>query len=335
MNSPHPEIEAAVEAVRQAGLLVRQIEKELISQTLTKDDLSPVTVADFASQALVAHFLGEHLGRVTLVGEEDAAMLRRPENLPVLEQVAAFVRREIPGLSSSDVCELIDHGARQPSDEFWTVDPIDGTKGFLRGDHYAVALAYVEGKQVQVAAMACPKLEDVDDLDKNGNGSVLVAARGEGAWIAPLQKPENEDVDTAYTRLRVSTMDDTRSARVLRSVVAAHTNTSKTDHLVAALATTSPPVSLDSQAKYAVLASGGAEVMVRFLSPRQPDYREKIWDQAAGSLIVEEAGGRATDLDSKPFDFSQGRTLAKNRGVLATNGLLHTTALDAIREIGA
>jgi 3'(2'), 5'-bisphosphate nucleotidase len=63
------------------------------------------------------------------------------------------------------------------------------------------------------------------------------------------------------------------------------------------------------------------------LSPQRPDYRERIWDQAAGSILVEEAGGRVTDLDGKSLDFSWGRTLAANRGVLATNGVAHEIVL--------
>ena len=77
------------------------------------------------------------------------------------------------------------------------------------------------------------------------------------------------------------------------------------------------------------------DVLVRLISPSRPDYREKIWDQAAGSIVVTEAGGRITDLDARPLDFAQGRTLAKNRGILATNGLLHEPMLTALRKIGA
>jgi len=93
------------------------------------------------------------------------------------------------------------------------------------------------------------------------------------------------------------------------------------------------PVRMDSQAKYAVLASGGGEVILRLLSPEKPDYREKIWDQAAGALILEEAGGRITDLDGRSLDFTQGRMLVKNRGVLATNGRLHDTLLDTLTAL--
>jgi 3'(2'), 5'-bisphosphate nucleotidase len=74
---------------------------------------------------------------------------------------------------------------------------------------------------------------------------------------------------------------------------------------------------------------------VRLISPRRPDYREKIWDQAAGSIVITEAGGRITDLDGQPLDFSQGRTLAANRGILATNGHLHDALLAGLRTIGA
>jgi 3'(2'), 5'-bisphosphate nucleotidase len=60
-----------------------------------------------------------------------------------------------------------------------------------------------------------------------------------------------------------------------------------------------------------------------------------VWDQAAGSIIVEEAGGRVSDLDGKPLDFSQGRTLDGSRGVLATNGHLHDSLLAGLKSIGA
>ena len=75
--------------------------------------------------------------------------------------------------------------------------------------------------------------------------------------------------------------------------------------------------------------------MLRLLSPNQMDYREKIWDQAAGLICLQEAGGTVTDLDGKALDFTQGRRLESNRGVLASNGYLHDAALEALRWIGA
>jgi len=62
-------------------------------------------------------------------------------------------------------------------------------------------------------------------------------------------------------------------------------------------------------------------------------YVEKIWDHAAGFILVEEAGGKVTDLNGNPLDFSQGKTLAKNKGIIATNGKLHDIVISAVQRV--
>jgi 3'(2'), 5'-bisphosphate nucleotidase len=121
----------------------------------------------------------------------------------------------------------------------------------------------------------------------------------------------------------------------MRSFESAHTNISQVDLFQKQLGAKAEPVRMDSQVKYALLAGGMGEIYLRLLSPDKPGYREKIWDQAAGSIIVEEAGGMVTDLDGKLLDFSQGRTLKNNRGICATNGTLHSAALTALKAINA
>ena len=86
---------------------------------------------------------------------------------------------------------------------------------------------------------------------------------------------------------------------------------------------------LDSQAKYAAVSCGDASIYLRL--PRSSTYREKIWDHAAGACIVEQAGGRVTDLNGDRLDFTCGERLDKNRGVVATNGILHEQVLRAVR----
>ena len=88
------------------------------------------------------------------------------------------------------------------------------------------------------------------------------------------------------------------------------------------------PVRLDSQAKYATVADGGAEIYLRL--PVDANYQEKIWDHAAGSLVVTEAGGTVTDTQGQTLDFSLGRTLSANSGVVVTNGTLHEQVLAAV-----
>jgi len=89
---------------------------------------------------------------------------------------------------------------------------------------------------------------------------------------------------------------------------------------------------VDSQAKYAMVARGDAEIYLRL--PRG-DYVENIWDHAAGKILVEEAGGTVTDLTGRPLDFSHGPKLSENRGIVATNGRFHDQVIAAIQEAPA
>ncbi len=318
----------SLEAVRVAARLSRHIQSEMVTGALSKSDHSPVTVADFASQAIVSHMLQEAFPGDPLVAEEDSAVLQRPDQVKTLEAVTAYVASIQEGVTHERVCEWIDYGAGPPANRFWTLDPIDGTKGFLRGDQYVVALALIEEGQVVLGALGCPNLNPDLVPDVGGEGSVAIALRGHGAWACPLES-------SRFRRLHVSYQDKPEQARILRSFESAHTDSAKIDLLTAELGTKHAPVLMDSQAKFAVLAVGGGELLFRLVTPHQPDYRELIWDQAAGSLIVEEAGGQVSDLRGKPLDFGRGRKLTDNVGVLVSNGHLHEAALEAIRVVGA
>jgi 3'(2'), 5'-bisphosphate nucleotidase len=329
LDASVPELQFAIEAVRRAALLARHIQSELVSQAITKDDRSPVTVADFAAQALVGKMMAEHFPETPLVGEEDSAILRQPEQSATLGAVTRFLSEAEREATPELACQWIDRGNGQPGARFWTLDPVDGTKGFLRDGQYAVALALIENGNVQIGALGCPHLSGGYRQEIGGPGSLVVAIRNQGTWTTPLDDPG------AYRQLHVSDIADAAGARLLRSFEAGHTNVSQLDRIVESMGTTAEPVRLDSQAKYAILAAGQGDLLFRLIAPKSPDYKEKIWDQAAGSLVVEEAGGKVTDLDGKPLDFSRGRTLAANRGVLASNSLLHEAALQAIKTVGA
>jgi 3'(2'), 5'-bisphosphate nucleotidase len=330
LNFDRPETKFALDYVRQASLLVKKVQMEMVSTALTKGDRSPVTVADFASQALIGWALAETFPDQPLVGEEDAADLRQPAGAQSLEQVTHFVSEFIPTATQELICSWIDHGAGEPADRFWTLDPIDGTKGFLRGNQYAVALAMIENGQVQIGVLGCPNLEDGYKPNPGGEGTLAIAVRGEGAWVTSI-----EGESQSFRELHVSDTNSGSQARLMRSYESGHTNIGQIDFFAQELAVDVEPVRMDSQAKYIVLAIGKGELYLRLLSSKQPNYKEKIWDQAAGSLIVEEAGGRVSDLHGKELDFTAGRMLSNNRGILASNSLLHDKALQALNEINA
>lgn len=325
------EIKFAINAVHQASQLIQMVQTETAASALTKGDKSPVTVADFASQALVSYLLMRDFPDAVLVGEEVSDALKEPGAEDLLEQVTAYAARFIPEARPASVCDWIDRGAADPAKRFWTLDPIDGTKGFIRGDQYAVALALVEDGEVQIGVLGCPNLTDGFISEPGGEGSLLIAVRGEGTWLTSIAGFEKN----VWKRIQASPRADGVEARLMRSFESGHTDVSKIDEIASALGSQAEPVRMDSQAKYAVLAAGAGEIILRLLSPKMPDYQEKIWDQAAGSLVLEEAGGRISDLNGKPLDFSSGRKLVNNRGVLATNGLLHEAALKALKDVGA
>lgn len=323
------EIRFAIKAARQAALMVKDIQKEMVSESLTKGDKSPVTIADFASQALVSHLLQSTFPNDPMVAEEDSSALQKSENHKTLQAITSFVQTRIQNANSKSVSEWIDYGNSKHADRFWTLDPIDGTKGFLRGEQYAVAFALILQGKVEIGVLACPNLTDGQTQEVGGPGSLIIAQRGQGAWTTDLFGRMR------FSQLHVSDITEPTRTRFLRSFEAGHTNVSQLDLIGQEMGVTAKPVRLDSQAKYSILAAGAGDALFRLISEKALDYKEKIWDQAAGSIICEEAGGKITDLDGNPLDFTQGRTLSKNRGVLATNGLLHQAALLAIKSVGA
>ncbi len=323
------ELNLAINTVREAALLVQHIQRQMVTSALTKGDRSPVTVADYAAQALVGKRLMEQFPNDLLVGEEDSAVLQTDAERHTLERITEFVSTRLSEATPELVCEWIDRGSAHNGRRYWTVDPIDGTKGFLRGDQYAVALALVVDGSVRIGVLGCPNLTDGVSVDLEGPGTLMVAVRGEGTWMTQLAAEEG------FSQVHVSGQADPAGARLLRSFESGHTDVDKIDEFSQALGADAEPVRMDSQAKYAVQAAGQGEIYLRLLSPKMPDYKEKIWDQAAGSILVEEAGGKVTDLDGLALDFTQGRTLAMNRGICASNGLLHEAALAALREIDA
>jgi 3'(2'), 5'-bisphosphate nucleotidase len=331
------EREVAIRAVEIAGRLCREVRERLLGAdrgaeaggVVSKADQSPVTVADFGSQAVICRALAEAFPDDPVIGEEDSAELRRPEAADLLAQVVASVQDVSADAVSADaVCGWIDRGgSRSYHDRFWTLDPIDGTKGFLRGEQYAVALALIERGEVMVAALACPNLPARMERgsETSSTGSIFFAVRGGGAWMT---------ASGGGTPQRISAGDSAEpaSARFCESVESGHSAHGDSARIAETLGIGSPPVRLDSQAKYAVVARGEADIYLRM--PTRKDYREAIWDHAAGALIVAEAGGGVSDVDGRPLDYTRGPRLEANRGVVVANGAWHPRVIAAIAELG-
>ncbi|MBE9137417.1 3'(2'),5'-bisphosphate nucleotidase [Nodosilinea sp. LEGE 07088] len=313
------EKQIAIAAVTQAALLCEAVRQGLVPQAIEKNDKSPVTIADYGAQAIVCKALATAFPADAVVGEEDTTDLRQPEAAPVLAAVTEQVQRLMPGTTDRDVLQSIDHGTGTVAPRYWTLDPIDGTKGFLRGDQYAIALALVEDGDLKVGVLGCPFLS----FDGGETGLLLVAVRGEGTVMMPLSGGTPQP-------LTVAAADDRDHWRFVESVESGHGDQSQQSAIAQAVGITAPSMRMDSQAKYAAVAAGQAVLYLRLPSPKSPNYREKIWDHAAGVLVVEEAGGRVTDMHGKPLDFGSAARFPDNQGVVVSNGTIHDTVLAAL-----
>ena len=314
------ETRAAVQAVRAASELCTSAQGRLASgDTLTKGDDSPVTVADFAAQAVVCATLTEQLGAVELVGEEQSSDLADRGELR--DGVVALVRGQRGDeVDAGTVIDWISVGHADGSgDRYWTLDPIDGTKGFLRGDQYAIALALIESGEVVLGVLGCPNLPNPD----GSRGAVFVAGQGScEMYYSTSDSPIAAAVATPATLAE---------ARVCESVESGHSNHDHSALITQRLGIRAEPYRIDSQCKYGAVARGDASIYLRL--PTRADYREKIWDHAAGKFVVEQAGGRVTDVDGAPLDFSHGRRLEHNRGVVATDGSFHDEVVAAVQHV--
>lgn len=172
----------------------------------------------------------------------------------------------------------------------WTIDPIDGTKGFLRGEQYAVCLSLIVDSKVQVGVIGCPNLPVDPTHPEKGTGCIFTAVRGQGAQQVTqlsfiIRREYLEFTHLLFfsqwtlsganpTPLSIpkSTPD---SLNFLESVEAAHSSHSFNDRVSALLNITRPPTRMDSQAKYGCLARGDGGAYLRM--PTGVGYKEKIW----------------------------------------------------------
>ena len=312
----------AIDAVLKAMRLCEQVQAEMVStDAIEKIDRSPVTVADFGSQALICKAIGDTFPDDVIVAEEDAQALK--ENSTLLERVTGYVNCFTKETVLADiVCEWIDRGSGDVGQCFWTLDPIDGTKGFLRRDQYAIALAYIVDGVVQLGVLGCPNLSYRLDAMDTERGCLFVAARGEGTLLYTTTGDFLKRVHVSETVHRFA-----------ESVESIHGDSEAHSKIAEALGITESPVRMDSQAKYGVVSRGEASLYIRLPNPKYPDYRECIWDHAAGMIVVQEAGGTVTDANGAPLNFLTGKRMRENRGIVATNGKLHQHVLNALSNL--
>jgi 3'(2'), 5'-bisphosphate nucleotidase len=278
-------LETALIATQLSATLTRNLQKATLStnDTLSKSDLSPVTIGDFAVQALLTSSLRAAFPSASFLAEESASDLR--SNPALLSAVWSLIQEYAPAFTASgltvpqseeEVLHLLDLGgtnATSNQDSLWVFDPIDGTKTFLSGHQYAINVAYLENGVEQIGIIGCPNLpfstveptspaprEDL--LDPDGLGCVIHAVRGLGTWVRPFRT----DGELAEAKRVERHGDSRRVGELVWSDCEGYTSTILELHRKVAgkLGVSWPGVEMfSSLMKYAVLGLGRANVVAR------------------------------------------------------------------------
>lgn len=368
------DMEIAIKAVRLASKLCSAAQQRLsiTDEKLDKLDDSPVTIADYGAQSVVAWVLQRESGAPpSMVAEESSEALTAPEGKAMLERITALVNsiivEEDPSvqLSPEDIIRLIDLGGSQGGKhgkhwvgihvivllgwidpkllyESQVLDPIDGTRGFVGMRQYSVCLGLIDEGTVELGVLGCPNLpsgviEDdaggggaMERAGEEGVGQIFAAIKGHGTYCAPLSDPPS----VPMTRVRVVDVKDFSEARIMESFETRHSDHSFTKEVARRSGVTKASLKMDSQVKYGLLSRGDeARVFTRF---PPSTYREKIWDHAAGAIIVTEAGGKITDARGNELDFSLGRYLdGMKLGIVAAPPSIHAAIIEAIAAVEA
>ncbi|CAG8801805.1 12123_t:CDS:2, partial [Gigaspora margarita] len=318
----------AINAVLRASKVCQKVFQNLVtSDTVIKKDRSPVTVADFSAQAVVNKILYESFPNDPIVGEEESGSLRGDSGKELRNKVLSLVNTVLDTpLNDNELLETIDRGSFPggSSGRMWTLDPIDGTMGFLRGDQYCIGLALIIDGDVHLGVLGCPNLPVDLKVPEGERGSLFIAVKGQGAF-------QHKFSSTEETQICLADISSPLAASFCESVVAEHSSHSDAAKIASLLGITKPPLRMDSMCKYCAVARGDADIYLRL--PVSMDYEEKIWDHAAGCILIKEAGGIISDINNKPLDFSLGRTLKSNKGIVVAHSKIHGQVIDAVQQV--
>lgn len=360
--------------VHKAALLTKSVLRAVKNNVAaeTKADDSPVTVADFAAQALIISALHALYPSDQFLGEESAAQLRSNGELAdrvwglVCSTAAAAddanqspahagpaqsshlqhaVHREnlVFPTTKADMLDAIDRGTNEQTatGRIWVMDPVDGTATFMTGNQYAVCLCLLVDGVQQVAVIACPNLPwdpemstkvHEDLVDEAGFGVVLSAVNRQGTWVRGMLRHGLGEPH------RVEHRGAREGLSQLNFVECAlgSTSLSQAEHRAVAetLGANWPgTVVWSQQIKYVALALGAAHVMVRLPTTRA--RYTHVWDHAGGLLLFQEVGGIVKDIDGHAIDLSRGRRIlgTNNYGLIAAMPWAFDAVHRAVRDV--
>jgi len=226
--------------------------------------------------------------------------------------IDAALHQAFPDYAILDEETYLHHRAAvdwRTTEHCFMVDPLDSTSSYLRGHtHYGVIIALCEHGRPVAGITYKPEL-----------GELYAAAEGQGAWrtFAGAEEADPKEGGGVWQKLSVSSEDKL-------SLVTSHGRvTPGLEDLLHRLGQP-PSQRMSGSLKVNEVARGEYTV---FLSPEENPM--SLWDMAAPSIILTEAGGRLTDLRGSDLDWRQPEPVLR-KGLLATNGKVHDTVLSRL-----
>ncbi|MCK4395288.1 MAG: 3'(2'),5'-bisphosphate nucleotidase [Candidatus Marinimicrobia bacterium] len=323
------EQEVAIQAVIGSSKFFDYLKNNNVKiQKIIKQDNSPVTIADYGSQIIIMNEILSSFPHDIINSEENLSLLKHKQSEIDKFTLFDIIRKINPNITIKQLDRVINNEGSKATRKkrFWVLDPLDGTKGFLRGNQYqyAISLSLIENGFVKLGVLCCPNLFFKISKQKKYHGCIFIANRGKGTYIFTLDK-------YVVQKAHVNTISNPENAIFCESYEKSHTSHENHNKIAALLGIKASPIRMDSQCKYALVSRG--DISIYFRLPKKLNSFEKIWDHAAGAIIIEESGGKVTDALGRQLNFTAGNKLTNNYGVIATNGYLHNKVVEATREI--
>ncbi|MBY9002501.1 MAG: hypothetical protein KGD73_00870 [Candidatus Lokiarchaeota archaeon] len=296
------ELKAAIEIVNTASKITEWF-RQVGFQSYQKEDDSPVTIADYATQIFIINKIMEQFPSDQIIAEEDDNSFLNHD-----------ARKSISSCYETlNIGENIDIGKSlmkkdKYSERQWTVDPIDGTKGYQKGLSYAIGIGFMIKSNPKICTISVPNY-------KKFGKAIFIAEKDNGSKIA-INNSE-------FISLSVSNQSYLKQAKMCHSL---HYDEPWVMDF-AARAEITNFVQIDSMAKFCMIADGTADLYIKPMNKS----RSFAWDFLPGTLLVQEAGGTVSDLQGNRIEFNDDKCMVSAPGLIASNSIIHDEILKKLR----
>ena len=299
MNQFEKELTLAIETVKIATEITKWF-SNVGFKSFQKQDNSPVTLADYASQFFISFRISEYFPEDQIIAEETNEVNLTVNDLDMIKSCYDDLNIYI---------EMDLSPKKLKSERQWTVDPIDGTKGFQKHLSYAIGIGLMINSKPRISIIGVP------NFSEKGT-AIFIAEKGSGAKVSYGGQP--------FSSIEASKQNTLSKSLMCHSL---HYDEPWVMKFASEIDITKF-IQMDSMAKFCLIANGGADIYIKPLNKE----RSFSWDFLPGTLLVSEAGGKVSDLNGNPLKFLDEKLILSTPGLIASNSHIHQEILRSMRK---